>query len=77
MAAFLRSGNLTADTDPAYPRFLKYDAQTDTLLPLTADNAAADPQPHGALAAIRAFLQALGAFLRHYIQHMLIKSFPS
>ncbi len=77
MAAFLRSGSLTADTDPAYPRFLKYDAQTDTLLPLTADNAAADPQPHGALAAIRAFLQALGAFLRHYIQQMLIKSFPS
>jgi len=77
MAAFLRNGTMTAGSDPAYPRFLKYDAQTDTLLPLTADNANPAAQPHGMLAAIRAFLQALGAFLRHYMQQMLIKSFPS
>lgn len=77
MAAFLRNGTMTAATDPAYPRFMVYDAQADALLPMTADNAQPATQAHGVFAAIRAFLQALGAFCSHFVRQLLNKTFPS
>ena len=70
MAAFLRNAEMTTETDPAYPRYLRYDAQNDQLLPLTADNAQTVVWQTGLFAAIRAFFTSLGAFLRQSLQQL-------
>ena len=59
---------LTVSDDPAFPQFAVYNAEEDSVSPLTADNA--DPAPKKAVVRIREFFQKIRDWFLHLFDWM-------